>query len=251
MTTDELIQIGRFALAFSRVNRVTRHEDGLRIETDSDHTVMLGLIACAVAASLPELGLDQGLVAQMVLVHDLPEALVGDTNSFDISEARKLEKKEREAEAVSTMEKLFADTPWLMPMLHRYEAQEEPEARFVRYLDKAMPKITHILNRCAAIRSMGKTKADLVRSHATQLADLNQKYPELASTVGVLLEDLMAASVRAFPAQFWYESMGRLGPSCDDTDSYACLSCSEFLHTRHDPGPRCPSCGFDGDGFPG
>lgn len=45
----EPISLAKLALRFSRVERATFHEDGVRPETDSDHTVMLGLVACQLA----------------------------------------------------------------------------------------------------------------------------------------------------------------------------------------------------------
>jgi hypothetical protein len=45
-------------------------------ESDTDHTVMLALIACALAP-IVDARLDVGLVAQYALVHDLVEAYAG------------------------------------------------------------------------------------------------------------------------------------------------------------------------------
>lgn len=62
-----VVELGRLALQFGRVNRITYHPDGHRPETDTDHTVMLGLIACAFAAShMPDL--DRGVIAAYALV---------------------------------------------------------------------------------------------------------------------------------------------------------------------------------------
>lgn len=41
----------------------------------------------------------------------------------------------------------------------------------------------------------------------------------------------------------WYQDLGRLGPACDDTDSYQCTVCKALLHTRQDPPNQCPQCG--------
>ena len=58
------LRLARISLAFGRVDRATRHEDGLRPETDTDHTVMLGLIACEFAPA----HLDRAKVAAFALV---------------------------------------------------------------------------------------------------------------------------------------------------------------------------------------
>ena len=46
---EGLVDIGRLILAFAKVNRVTLHEDGKRPESDTDHTVMVSVCACALA----------------------------------------------------------------------------------------------------------------------------------------------------------------------------------------------------------
>ena len=63
-------RLAHYALALGRVNRATAHEDGVRPETDTDHTVMLALVA-------PELAYQVGGVFQIyrvgafAVVHDL------------------------------------------------------------------------------------------------------------------------------------------------------------------------------------
>jgi putative hydrolase of HD superfamily len=79
--TSKVIELAQLCLRFGRVDRATTHEDGQRHETDTDHTVMLGVIACAFASSCG-LDLDIGKVAQFALVHDLVEAHAGDTNTL-------------------------------------------------------------------------------------------------------------------------------------------------------------------------
>ena len=196
-TTDQLVRLGQLALKLSRVNRVTLYEDGVTPESVTDHTVMLSLVACFVASRMPYL--DTGKVAQFVLVHDLVEVYVGDTNTFDISAEDRAAKEEREAEARRRLGYEFPDVPWLQAMVSAYEAQVIGEVRLVRYLDKAMPKICHLLNDCATIVAMGKTREDLVRAHREQLEQLNTQYPELAISVGPLMGDIMRASEEAWP----------------------------------------------------
>jgi len=195
-STDDMVELGRLALRFARKNRVTLHEDGTTPESDTDHTVMLGFVACSVASELD--GFHAGRVAELTLVHDIVEAYVGDTNSFDISPAAKAAKKQREHDGMQRMRRDFGEDSWLIQTLLAYEAQEEPEARLVRFLDKAMPKINHMLNNCASIKRMGKTKADLIRAHKTQLGDLIEEYPDISEQVGLLLTEIMLRSEEAW-----------------------------------------------------
>lgn len=194
MDAEKVVALGRLALAFGRVERATFHEDGRRPETDADHTVMLGLIACAFCPD----ELDRGEVAQLVLVHDLVEAYADDTNTAFITEAGRAAKAEREAAAMVRLRDEFRTTPWLLETLERYEDQADPEARFVRYLDKAMPKVTHLLNGCAAIKAMGRARDDIENAHAKQRARLAGEYPDAHPWVVELMDDLMAWAAEAF-----------------------------------------------------
>ena len=51
-TTDGVIRLAGTALDFGRVERATCHQDGHTPEDDATHTVMLGLVACGLAARL-------------------------------------------------------------------------------------------------------------------------------------------------------------------------------------------------------
>ena len=152
-TTVKVIELAQLCLRFGRVNRATSHEDGHRPETDTDHTVMLSVIACAFAASY-EPDLDLGKIAQFALVHDLVEAYAGDTNTLisRISNAEESSKHARESAALATITNEFADTfPWLSQTIEEYERLACRESRFVKTLDKVMSKITHILNKGAML----------------------------------------------------------------------------------------------------
>lgn len=192
----DALALGKLCLQFGRINRATFHEDGVRPETDTDHTVMLGVIACAFAPS----DLDQGLIAQFALVHDLVEARTdgGDTNTAFITPDGRKAKQEREAQALEKLRAEFADVEWLLYFICEYEGQACPEARYVRYIDKAMPKITHILNGCTAVRGTGKTRADIAESHRKQFASLNAEYPEMHSSIRALMHDLMDLAEQAY-----------------------------------------------------
>jgi hypothetical protein len=63
-------------------------------------------------------------------------------------------------------------------LLDEYERQASPEARFVRYVDKIAPKLTHLANRGAALRRIGMRRADMVEKHKAQGAQLTEEYPE-------------------------------------------------------------------------
>lgn len=134
---DNLLKIGEFTVAFARIDRVPRYPDGRR-ESDVEHSFHLGLSAIEISkAYYPEL--DVGLVAQFSLVHDFPERYTGDVPTFNISDADRQAKED--AEQIATERLVEELPPYLAELLERYEKQEEPEARFVRFIDKLLPAI--------------------------------------------------------------------------------------------------------------
>lgn len=203
------IELTRLALAFGRVERATFHEDGVRPETDTDHTVMLGIIACDFAqlmgldkpVDLDEHtvrpGLDLGMVAQLALVHDLVEARVGDTQTLVISAEERAAKEQREADALHALLDEFGTQTWIGRMLCIYEAQNAPEARYIRVLDKVMPKLTHMLNHCIAAREI-TDYAGFEKSHHEQAAKLKATYGDVAPAVHALLAESMRLSERVW-----------------------------------------------------
>jgi len=189
MSTDNLSRATRLAtiaLAFGRVERATRHEDGVRPETDTDHTIMLGLVACELAPA----HLDRTRIAAFALVHDLVEVYAGDENTLTATPDALAAKQAREDAARERLIAELGDGSWLAEMLTIYEAQREPEARFVRLIDKVLPKLTHSANRCAAALPL-VDRAGFIDAHARQLAKLREQYGEFLEAL-----DLLEASMK-------------------------------------------------------
>lgn len=180
---EDVVKLGQLILKFSRVDRATLHEDGVRSETDADHTVMLAVLACSIARELrPDL--DIGKVAQYALVHDLVEVYAGDTVTISISEAEKKDKRRREADAFLQITNEFGNSfPWLIETIENYESLEDIESRFVKGLDKLMPKVTHILNNGAYIRQIGMTKAGLIARYDRQNIDMSEYMYDLPEII--------------------------------------------------------------------
>lgn len=193
---DDLVGLGRVALALGRVPRITYHPDGIRPESDTDHTVMLGLLASALAERCaPQL--DLGLIAQYALVHDLIEVYAGDTPTLRApTDAEKADKKQRELRARRRLAAEFAGLPWMTCMIDAYERQDSPEARWVKAIDKLAPKIAHLLNGGATIREQGLTRqqvADRYAAQAGEVAAYTSDFPILAELREVLVDRLLAA----------------------------------------------------------
>jgi len=228
MTAAAVIALGRLSLAFGRVDRITFHEDGVTPESDTDHTVMLGLVASALAAR--EHDLDVGLVAQFALVHDLVEVYAGDTPTLRALPAHaKAAKKAREHAAFQRIVAEFADLPWLPATLAAYEAQTIREARYVRALDKLLPKVTHLSNRCSTLRAQGVGYDELAARYELQEKELLEyaaDFPSVMALRADLVGRVLAiyrprcSECRCDPVQCETDSSGE---HCSDQSCPTCL----------------------------
>lgn len=190
---QEAVDLARLALRFGEVDRLTRHPDGIKLESDPTHTIMLSLIACSLASKyLPHL--NTGLLAQLSLVHDLPEAYAGDTPTLRITTEEREAKHVRELAAIDRIWNEFWRTPWLSFNIQHYEAKSTPEARFVYALDKCLPKLTHLLNRGAVLALEGASKEELTltyKAQAESLAPYFDEFPILGRLYNSLAEAVL------------------------------------------------------------
>lgn len=193
--SEGLIEIGKLALSFAKVNRITFHEDGIRSESDTDHTVMLALCASSLADALYKDILDVGIVAQFAIVHDLVEVYAGDTNSINLSKEGKNDKDKKEQESLTKIKLQFEGVyPWIHTTIESYESLATKEARFVKALDKAMTKITNTLDCGAAIKKHNLKEEDFFRHYETQreyLVSLTKEFPELMDIFDLLTKRMV------------------------------------------------------------
>lgn len=196
---DAVVDLGRLALAFGRIDRTAvYHPNSAMPESDTDHTVMLGWVACALAARYFP-GLDVGLVAQFALIHDAPEVYAGDTPTLRISTVGRSAKAERERAATDRIHMEFANRlPWFPEMIMSYECQILPEARFVRGLDKVLPKIVHSLDGAAGLVEQGMGRAELAAVFAHQEIDMTAYVGEFTELMALRAE--LVARTLAQPA---------------------------------------------------
>lgn len=184
-------RIATLMLRFARVERVTFHEDGIRPETDSDHTVMLAVMACDFAP--PEL--NRGRIAEFAIAHDLVEAYAGDAQTLTIDAAGKAAKADREHEALNRILAEFGASSWIGLTLLAYEAQVEPEARYVRVMDKVLPKLTHLFNGCVAAKRLTDL-AGFRAAHERQIREMTEQYggePYVSHALALLFEAMRAS----------------------------------------------------------
>ena len=191
---DACHNLARLIFAFGRVERATHHEDGVRKETDADHTVMLGIMACAYAKEFAP-HLDIGKIAQFALVHDLVEAYAGDVNTYGLTSTDAQEEKEQgEAAALARIKQEFdAVFPWISETIEAYESLESLEARYVKVFDKTLPKMTYVLNNGASPRSFGGTREKTNEFHAHQFEKLSNSYgsdqPEAMALLAAVVKE--------------------------------------------------------------
>jgi 5'-deoxynucleotidase YfbR-like HD superfamily hydrolase len=197
--TDAMIELGSLALAFGRINRTAvYHPDGRTPESDTDHTVMLSWLACAFAARCYP-WLDLGMVAQYALVHDAPEVYAGDTPTLRITDQGRVAKATREHDALRRLSDEFGRRlPWFPNIISSYEAQDTAEARFVRALDKVVPKIVHLLDGATGLVEQRMFREELIEMCARQRADMRNYAADFAELLALHAD--LAARVAVQPA---------------------------------------------------
>ncbi len=156
---SHMLGLSRLSMQYGQTFRFTTYPDGETRESDTDHSFMLGICACAIRdLCAPEL--DRGKLAEYALVHDLVEVYAGDTatlGNFD-----KSEKQAREHQALIRLQQEWDQSfPWITECIIRYEKQEEPEARFIKVLGKIMPSLTHLHNNGEIFDRLGVSPEDI------------------------------------------------------------------------------------------
>ncbi|MDR0955857.1 MAG: HD domain-containing protein [Candidatus Nomurabacteria bacterium] len=112
-------------------------------ENDVEHSYMLHQAATDLAKTLyPKL--NANLVGQFADIHDLVETEVGDTPTFDVSDSQLENKLTGENLAIDALAKYFPNET--VELVRRYQSQIDPEARFVRAVDKLLPVAVDMFN---------------------------------------------------------------------------------------------------------
>lgn len=149
-------------------------------ESVTDHTVALAWLAVAICP--PRLNV--GRVALFAVVHDLLEAVTGDTNTLI---ATPDQRRAKDAEELAALAALRGRVPGqLLAVVDAYEAQEEPEACFVKVLDKLVPRLCHLLNMDRLADMMSPD--DLATFMANQEARLRASYPDQPEALALFSE---------------------------------------------------------------
>ncbi len=190
------LRLGQLSMDFARVPRISLYNDG-RHESNVEHSYMLAMVATHFAHEL-SYDLDHMLVSQFTLVHDLPEVITGDIPTLGISNEDRAKKEADEAVATQQLVKELPE-PWAS-LLARYEKQQEPEARFVRLVDKVMPLIVNINgDGLGALATYGITTAQQVRdAELNANAKLRQQFPEFPEILALREELIRQRTIAVF-----------------------------------------------------
>lgn len=129
------------------LKRELRHSwlsDGRR-ESVAEHSWQMALMAILIEPHL-EKPVDLGRTLEMIVVHDLVEALVGDVPYFETGE-RKLLKRQKEAQAIEDIRERLGSPVGdrVRSLFFEFEERETPEARFAGALDNLEVQIQHNL----------------------------------------------------------------------------------------------------------
>ena len=182
-TTQAVVELGELAMIFGRINRTCVVHPTGEPESDTDHTVMLAWVAPSLAEMINlRAGFDRypvGKVTQYAVVHDAVEVYAGDTPTHKITAEGLAAKQDREYDAAVRLYEQFAKRlPWFARTVRRYEEQADPVARFVRSVDKIMPKVVHVLNAATDLMRAGLSYEDFVALYERQRKQIVEWCPE-------------------------------------------------------------------------
>jgi putative hydrolase of HD superfamily len=120
-------------------------------------------VAWLVLALLPR-ELDRGRALAYATLHDLPEVRIGDLTPLDRVPREEKQRREREAMGALAAQLGRAD---LAALFDDYEAQADPEARFVRELDRLDMALQALAHHLAGTAGMEEfiASADAVVRH--------------------------------------------------------------------------------------
>lgn len=184
---QDLTNLSKVLMQFAKINRATYLDTNDTPESDTDHTVMLAIIACAVAASY-EPTLDIGKVAQFAIIHDLVEVYAGDVNTIDFENIDHEAKESAETAALQRIATEFGESfPWIHETIIAYERLDTAEARFVKTLDKAMPTLTHLHTNNQAVH-------DSFNDPAAFETSVHKRRKQILSTYGA--DQALALAIR-------------------------------------------------------
>lgn len=135
-STQKLLDFLDLCNKFALIERNKVKNDFTR-ETDAEHSYQLATSSWYLNHAM-KLGLSDEKILKYSLIHDLPEALVGDVCSLAKHRDKKLKRdqKEKEALAIDKIARDFPEFSEYKKYAKGYEHQADDEAKFVYAMDK-------------------------------------------------------------------------------------------------------------------
>jgi putative hydrolase of HD superfamily len=157
-----------------------------RRENSAEHSWHVTLMAL-VLAEHADFGVDRERVLKMLLVHDIVEIDAGDTPVYDVAA-----RATKAAEEVRAADRLFGLLPHdqgseLRALWDEYEAQESPEARFAKAMDRLMPMLHNALGGARTWTELG------VVEH--QVREINRPIEEASETLWRFVSEALDRAV--------------------------------------------------------
>lgn len=124
------------------VLRCAYTSDGKRKESSADHSWMLALLAVIFFPEL-KIKVNRLKALKMLIVHDLAEAIAGDSYPWD--KKKRIGKHEREEKALQEITSTlpFRSRKEIMELWQEFERMKTKESRFARAIDKVEVILQH------------------------------------------------------------------------------------------------------------
>jgi putative hydrolase of HD superfamily len=133
---DRLAELQQLIADFSKIQRIPPMGNSGRPENDVEHSFGLALTCWYLQPKVaPDLDLLK--ILQYALSHDIVELHAGDTFVFDV--VRAASKEQRERDAIVQVKADWPDFNELTDYAEGYMNKVDPEARFVKAVDKLLP----------------------------------------------------------------------------------------------------------------
>ena len=177
----KLFDLLRITEKLKRTKRWLNTKTMRRKESTADHSWNLAFFTM-VASSELELDIDVNRSIKIALVHDLVEAIAGDTDASLIFLGKKTREEKQKAE-INAMEKISEIAPpktarVIQNLWQEYEDAITPEAKFVKALDK-IEGINHMLCKGHACFDNPELIAPYPQNAVSHYPEVNPLYQEL------------------------------------------------------------------------
>jgi 5'-deoxynucleotidase YfbR-like HD superfamily hydrolase len=188
---EDTVQFLLFMDRLKTVCRQTPLVNGLRKERTAEHSWHVAIAALCLYKYSSD-PIDLGRALQLAVVHDLPEALVGDTFVYGSQCDTRRSREEPAMLKLANMSGTHAG-PDILEAWRDYEYEQSPEGRFIMAIDVLLPIFVNLAagrrsswfrNQVAA--SEVQKRVERVRPAMPLLADVAQQAIKDATAAGLL-----------------------------------------------------------------